>query len=73
VTIEISDTGCGIPPQELERVFNLYHTTKANGTGVGLAVVDQVAALHGGRVTVASEPGRGSTFTLELPCRPESP
>ncbi len=72
VRLAVSDTGCGIPPQELDRVFNLYHTTKANGTGVGLAVVDQVAAQHGGRAHVASEPGRGTTLTLELPCNPEA-
>ncbi len=65
--LTVRDTGCGIAPQELGRIFNLYHTTKPDGTGLGLAVVDQVAAQHGGRVRAESEPGRGSVFTLELP------
>jgi len=67
VLLSVRDTGPGIAPADLPRIFNLYHTTKSGGTGVGLAVVDQVAAQHGGRALVSSEPGRGATFTLCLP------
>ena len=67
VLLTVQDTGPGIAAADLPRIFNLYHTSKPDGTGVGLAVVDQVAAQHGGRALVASEPGRGATFTLELP------
>jgi signal transduction histidine kinase len=67
VLLSVQDTGPGIAPADLPRIFNLYHTTKPDGTGVGLAVVDQVATQHGGRALVASEPGRGATFTIELP------
>ncbi len=67
VRLTVSDTGSGIAPAELPRIFNLYHTTKPAGTGVGLAIVDQVAAQHGGRVRVESVPGSGTTFSLELP------
>lgn len=65
--LAVSDTGTGIAPEQLRRIFNLYHTTKADGTGMGLAIVDQVAAQHGGHVKVESRLGHGSTFTLELP------
>jgi signal transduction histidine kinase len=65
--LTVRDTGPGIAPADLPRIFNLYHTTKPEGTGVGLAIVDQVAAQHGGRARVASEPGHGAAFTLELP------
>jgi len=67
VRLTVSDTGSGIAPAELPRIFNLYHTTKPAGTGVGLAIVDQVAAQHGGRVQVESELGRGTTFIFEFP------
>ena len=65
--LTVRDTGPGIAPADLPRIFNLYHTTKPEGTGVGLAVVDQIAAQHGGRASATSEPGHGATFTLELP------
>ncbi len=67
ILLTVRDTGCGIAPAELGRIFNLYHTTKPDGTGLGLAVVDQVAAQHGGRASAESRPGLGSAFTLELP------
>ncbi|MHB8078538.1 MAG: sensor histidine kinase [Candidatus Krumholzibacteriia bacterium] len=67
VRLIVTDTGTGIPPAELPRIFNLYHTTKPAGTGVGLAIVDQVAAQHGGRVRVESELGRGTSFIFEFP------
>jgi len=67
VLLVVSDTGCGIAPADLDRIFNLYHTTKPDGTGLGLAVVDQVAAQHGGRAQADGRPGGGAVFTLDLP------
>jgi signal transduction histidine kinase len=67
VTIEVSDTGTGMTQEECERVFTPYYTSKQHGTGLGLAIVQSVISDHGGRITVQSEPGRGTTFVIELP------
>jgi signal transduction histidine kinase len=67
VEIVISDTGVGIPPDQLGRIFEPYFTTKAKGTGLGLALVRQTIHDHGGSIGVASEPGRGTSFTVTLP------
>jgi signal transduction histidine kinase len=56
-------------PEVQARVFDLYFTTKSEGTGIGLAVVKQVAQLHGGRVDVRSQPGEGTAITIHLPVR----
>jgi signal transduction histidine kinase len=65
--IEIADTGAGLTPEECERIFTPYYTSKQYGTGLGLAIVQSVVSDHGGRVRVHSEPGRGTTFVIELP------
>lgn len=65
--LEVSDTGPGIPPEALPRLFDLYFTTKPEGTGVGLAITQQVVAAHGGTVEVDPRPGQGARFTLRLP------
>ncbi len=65
--IEISDTGPGIPPETLEKIFAPFFTTKARGTGLGLAVVKKVIDRHGGKVEVASVVGRGTIFRLHIP------
>jgi signal transduction histidine kinase len=67
VRVLISDTGIGIAPEHLGRVFQAFFTTKSRGTGLGLAIAARAVEQHGGRITVASEPGRGSTFTIALP------
>jgi signal transduction histidine kinase len=67
VEIAVRDNGVGIPPEQLERIFEPYFTTKAKGTGLGLALVRQTIHDHGGTIGVASEPGRGTTFTVTLP------
>jgi len=67
VTIEVSDTGSGLTPEECQRIFTPYYTSKEHGTGLGLAIVQSVVSDHGGRISVQSEPGRGTTFTIELP------
>jgi signal transduction histidine kinase len=72
VTIAVTDTGSGLTREECERIFTPYYTSKQHGTGLGLAIVQSVVSDHGGRVTVQSEPGRGTTFLIELPSRPEA-
>ena len=67
VEISISDTGMGIPLENIERIFDLYFTTKPEGTGLGLGLVHRIVTEHGGRLEVDSEPGRGTRFTLLLP------
>jgi signal transduction histidine kinase len=69
VRLDVTDTGPGIAPEHLAHVFEPLFTTKARGIGLGLSVSRSLAAANGGTITVASEPGRGATFTLELPTR----
>ncbi|HVL31754.1 MAG TPA: ATP-binding protein [Solirubrobacteraceae bacterium] len=70
--ITVSDTGRGMSPEELRRVFDRFQrgTSDTPGTGLGLAIVKSLVDLHDGRVDVASEPGRGTTFTVTLPAAP---
>ena len=65
--VEVSDTGTGLTPEECERLFTPYYTSKPHGTGLGLAIVQSVISDHGGRISVRSESGRGTTFVIELP------
>ena len=67
VMLEIGDTGSGIPPDVLDKIFAPFFTTKARGTGLGLAVVRKVIERHSGRVDVESVVGQGTTFKLFLP------
>jgi two-component system nitrogen regulation sensor histidine kinase NtrY len=67
VKLEISDTGSGLTPEECARLFTPYYTSKAHGTGLGLAIVQSVVTDHGGKISVRSEPGQGTTFLIELP------
>jgi PAS domain S-box-containing protein len=71
VMVRINDTGPGIKPTDLPHVFNPFFTTKRGGlgTGLGLAVCDQIITGHGGSITASSRPGRGATFTIRLPER----
>jgi two-component system, OmpR family, sensor histidine kinase SenX3 len=75
VEISVTDQGIGIPERDLERIFERFYRVDAarsratGGTGLGLAIVKHVTAAHGGKVTVVSKEGAGSTFTLRLPLR----
>lgn len=65
--IEVSDTGTGLTPEECARLFTPYYTSKSHGTGLGLAIVQSIVSDHGGRISVKSQPGKGTTFIIELP------
>ncbi|HVB59325.1 MAG TPA: ATP-binding protein [Candidatus Acidoferrales bacterium] len=70
VHLEISDTGSGLTPEECQRLFTPYYTTKQHGSGLGLAIVQSVVSDHGGRIWVESETGVGTSFHIELPSQP---
>jgi signal transduction histidine kinase len=67
--IDVIDTGGGIDSEKAKRIFDAYYTTKRGGTGLGLAMARRIATEHGGDLTVKSEVGKGSDFTLALPLR----
>lgn len=69
VVLEVADTGVGIPADKLTRVFDAYYTTKRDGSGLGLLIVLRILRAHGGRVDIASQPGKGTTVTLRFPQR----
>jgi signal transduction histidine kinase len=67
VAIRFTDTGVGIRPEHLEKIFNLYFTTKEKGSGIGLSMVYRTVQMHDGEIEVQSTPGAGTTFTVLLP------
>jgi len=67
VEIDVEDTGVGIPPEHLGRIFDLYFTTKDQGSGIGLSMVYRIVQLHDGEVEVQSTPGRGTRFRMIFP------
>jgi signal transduction histidine kinase/ActR/RegA family two-component response regulator len=73
VRISIRDFGCGIPANVLPRIFDPYFTTKPGGHGLGLATAYAIVRKHGGTLSVESEPGVGTTFTIDLPASQEIP
>jgi len=68
-SIVVSDTGSGIPPGHLKKIFDPYYTTKSRGTGLGLAIVQKIIEAHGGRIQVNSTAGEGTSFQLIIPCK----
>lgn len=72
IMITIHDSGPGIPPEQIQFLFDPYFTTKEQGTGLGLTVVYSIVKKHGGEVQVDSTPGKGTTFTIYLPAGNES-
>lgn len=73
VEIRVADQGVGIPPADLDRIFRLYYTTKAGGSGIGLALVYRIVQMHDGRIDVESTPGKGTTMIVTLPAAPARP
>jgi signal transduction histidine kinase len=67
VVLEVEDTGVGIPPEDMPRLFDPSFSTKTRGTGLGLAIVRRALEDAGGTVSVRSEPGKGSLFAVRLP------
>jgi signal transduction histidine kinase len=67
VSVVVSDTGVGIKPEHLQRVFDLYFTTKERGSGIGLSMVYRTVQMHDGEIEVQSTPGKGTTFRVLLP------
>jgi signal transduction histidine kinase len=67
VEVTVEDTGVGIPPDHLSRIFDLYFTTKEKGSGIGLSMVYRIVQLHDGEIEVQSTPGRGTRFRLMFP------
>ncbi|ACY17136.1 response regulator [Haliangium ochraceum] len=69
IIVRVSDTGCGIPPEQLQRIFEPFYTTKSRGlgTGLGLPLSSDIVRKHGGDIKVTSTPGEGSTFEVVLP------
>jgi signal transduction histidine kinase len=67
VSVVVSDTGMGIDPEHLKRIFDLYFTTKASGSGIGLSMVYRTVQIHDGEIEVQSTPGKGTTFRILLP------
>ncbi len=74
VTLSVEDWGRGMTPEQLERAFDPFYTTKevGEGTGLGLSVSQQIVSQHNGALTAESTPGQGTTFTLRLPITSES-
>ena len=71
--ISVSDSGEGMTVEECARLFTPYYTTKQHGTGLGLAIVQSVVSDHRGKISVVSEPGRGTTFIIDLPASQGDP
>lgn len=67
VSISVADTGKGISDSNINKIFNLYYTTKQKGNGIGLSIVQKIITAHGGQITVESRAGKGTTFYIILP------
>lgn len=72
VAVDVQDNGSGIPPEVMSKIFDPFFTTKeiGKGTGLGLSISYKIVEQHGGKITVVSKPGEGTTFTVWLPCTP---
>ena len=68
VAVRIRDSGCGIPPALMEKIFDPFVSTKEDGSGLGLNITRQIVAAHGGTITASSRERQGCTFTVTLPC-----
>ena len=73
IQIEFTDTGCGIPAEHIEEIFNPFFTTKSTGSGLGLSISHQIIQDHRGYIDVESQLGRGSSFFINLPVNQDHP
>ena len=73
VWVSVADNGGGIPPEQLNQIFEPFYTTKKKGTGLGLMIVQRIVRAHGGRIELESHVGRGTTFRLWLPLHERKP
>jgi len=73
VWVSVTDTGGGIPQEQINRIFEPFYTTKKKGTGLGLMLVQRIVRAHGGRIDVESQVGRGTTFRIWLPLHERKP
>jgi signal transduction histidine kinase len=69
IIIKVTDTGCGIPKENLDKIFDPFFTTRENGTGLGLSITHSIIEQHGGSIDVDSVPGQGASFTIHLPVK----
>jgi len=67
IEIAVTDNGCGIPPEDLDKLFEPFFTTRENGTGLGLSIAYGIIKAHKGDLKVKSKEGKGTTFTIILP------
>jgi signal transduction histidine kinase len=72
LVVSVSDTGTGIAPEQANRIFDAFYTTKSHGLGMGLAISRSIVESHGGRLWVTSNPGPGANFHLTLPIQSET-
>jgi len=72
IKVEIADNGCGIPAEDVDKIFEPFYTTRSDGTGLGLAVSYGIIENHQGIIQVISEPGKGTRFVLEFPISDEN-
>jgi signal transduction histidine kinase len=70
--ISVSDTGVGLPPKQLDQIFNAFFTTKPQGTGMGLSISRSIVESHGGRLSATDHTPRGAIFYLSLPTKREA-
>ena len=71
IWLSVRDNGPGMPDETLNNIFDPFYTTKAQGTGLGLALTQKTAELHGGRIEADTRPGEGTQFTLFFPKHPD--
>jgi len=69
--IQISDTGTGITPDKLPRIFDAYYTSRPQGSGLGLPTAKKIIEAHKGSISVNSVPGKGTSFDIRLPIQPQ--
>jgi two-component system NtrC family sensor kinase len=73
IRVTVGDTGGGIPPESADKIYNPFYTTKTEGTGLGLSITQRILKMHRGTISYRTEPGKGTTFVIDLPHGPAEP